>query len=76
MIRATTIAMLAAAATPALAHPGDHAGFDFAALAAHVFEPDHIIFATLAGIIGVLAYKAGRRAEARARTQEVRNDPR
>ena len=46
-------------ASPALAHPGDHAGLDLMALAGHFFEPDHIIFATLAAIIGVLAYRAG-----------------
>lgn len=49
------------AATPAFAHPGDHLGMDLVALAAHFFEPDHIIFATLAGVIGVLAYRAGLR---------------
>lgn len=65
---------IALSATPAMAHPGNHAGLDLAALAAHLFEADHIIFATLAAIIGVLAYKAGRRAE--ARKQEARHDPR
>lgn len=53
----TTFGLLAA--SPALAHPGEHGGMDFASLAAHFFEPDHIIFATIAAIVGVLAYRAG-----------------
>ena len=66
--------LLALAATPALAHPGDHLGMTLAMLAEHLFETDHIVFALLAGVIGVLAYRAGRRAEIRA--QESRHDPR
>ena len=59
-MRKPALTVLAAlAAGPAIAHPGAHAGFDLMALAAHVFEADHLVFATLAGIIGVLAYRAG-----------------
>lgn len=56
--RALTV-LPALVAGPAFAHPGEHGGLDLMALAAHFFEPDHLIFATLAGIIGVLAYRAG-----------------
>lgn len=73
-MKTTLTVLLAFAATPALAHPGDHLGMTLAMLAEHLFEADHIVFATLAGIIGVLAYRAGRKAEIRA--QEQRHDPR
>lgn len=67
---------LMASTAPALAHPGDHAGLDLLMLTRHFFEPDHIIFAMLAGAVGVLAYRAGRKAEAKAQRQEHRHDPR
>jgi hypothetical protein len=51
---------------PALAHPGDHSQFSWSALAAHLFEPDHLIFAALTIAVGFLAFRAGRRAERRA----------
>lgn len=51
---------------PASAHPGQHAGMTVVDLARHLFEPDHVIFAGLAGLVGIFAYRAGRRAEARA----------
>lgn len=60
-------------ATPALAHQGDHTGFDWMGLAAHLFEPDHIVFAAIAGLTGILAFKAGRRAEARVHATKERN---
>lgn len=53
-------------ASPALAHQGDHTHFDWAGLFAHFFETDHIVFAAIAALTGVLAYRAGRRAEAKA----------
>lgn len=49
-------------ATPAFAHQGDHTHFDLAGLIAHVFEPDHVIFAAIAVLTGVLAYRAGKKA--------------
>jgi hypothetical protein len=52
---------------PALAHPGEHGGFSLRELATHILEPDHILFAVLAAAVGVSAYRAGRRAEAKAR---------
>lgn len=62
---------------PAYAHFGDHAGLYLKDLAAHVFEPDHILFAIAAVIIGIASYRAGRRAEARMiTTKEQTRDPR
>jgi hydrogenase/urease accessory protein HupE len=58
--------LVLAASSPAFAHQGDHTHFDLAGLIAHVFETDHIVFALIAVLTGVLAYRAGRRAEARA----------
>jgi hydrogenase/urease accessory protein HupE len=49
-------------ATPALAHQGNHTHLDLAALAAHVFETDHIVFAAIAVLTGIFAYRAGKRA--------------
>ncbi len=64
-------------ASPALAHQGDHTGFDIAGLLAHVFETDHIVFAAIAVLTGILAYRAGRRAEARVHAaKEISRDPR
>lgn len=53
-------------ASPAFAHFGDHTVFALMDLLAHVFETDHIVFAAIAVLTGVLAYRAGRRAEARS----------
>jgi hypothetical protein len=50
------------AAAPASAHPGDHSRFSFTDLAAHVFEVDHLVFLALIVIVGLLAYRAGRRS--------------
>ena len=61
--------LLASLATPALAHPGDHLGMTLAMLAEHLFETDHIVFALIAGAVGVLSYRAGRKAEIRAQEQ-------
>ena len=51
---------------PALAHQGDHAGMTLREIVSHVFETDHIVFAAIAVITGILCFRAGRRAEARA----------
>jgi hydrogenase/urease accessory protein HupE len=56
----------------AFAHPGEHAHLDWASALAHLFEPDHIFFAAVTVIASVLAYRAGRRAEARAIEKLVR----
>lgn len=64
-------------AFPAFAHQGDHTHFDWAGLLAHVFEPDHVIFAGIAVVAALIAYRAGRRAEARAiARKETGHDPR
>lgn len=79
LIGSATLALLA---SPAFAHQGDHAHFALAALLAHVFETDHIVFAAIAALTGIFAFKAGRRAEARAQAaksnlkQERNHDPR
>ncbi|MCU0818457.1 MAG: HupE/UreJ family protein [Beijerinckiaceae bacterium] len=54
------------------AHPGEHAHLGFVAALAHLFEPDHLLFAAITVIASVLAYRAGRRAEARAIEKLVR----
>ena len=60
------ITALSLLATPAGAHVGDHGGMTLSQLAEHFFETDHIVFAVLIVVAAVLAYRAGRRAEARA----------
>ena len=66
------IAILAFA-TPAMAHPGDHATMSWGQLVIHYAEPDHLAFLALTVVVGWLAYRAGRRAEARQSAR--RNDP-
>jgi hypothetical protein len=51
----------------ALAHPGDHSHFDAAHLLEHLLEPDHLIFIALIAVVAVLAFRVGRRIEARER---------
>lgn len=51
---------------PAIAHQGDHAGMALREIISHVFETDHIVFAAIAIVTGILCFRAGRRAEARA----------
>jgi hypothetical protein len=60
-------ACLALGLTAASAHPGDHAGFGWTALAMHLIEPDHVVFIALIVLVGVLAFRIGRRTERRAR---------
>lgn len=62
--------------TPALAHQGDHTGFDWAGLLAHVFETDHMVFAAIAVVTGILCFRAGRRAEAKAISKRHQGDRR
>ena len=59
------IVALLASAAPAAAHFGDHGGMMLSQLASHVFETDHIVFAAVAVVVGILSYRAGRRAEQR-----------
>jgi hypothetical protein len=60
--------------SPAAAHQGDHSGFDFASLVLHVLEPDHVVFAAIAVLTGILAYRAGKRAGAAGQESKVGRD--
>lgn len=51
---------------PAFAHVGEHGGMTLSRLLSHLFETDHVVFAAIAVTVGILSYRAGRRAEARA----------
>jgi H+/gluconate symporter-like permease len=62
-------ACLALGSTAASAHPGDHAGFSWTALAMHLIEPDHLVFIALIVAVGIVAFRLGRRTERRARDQ-------
>jgi hypothetical protein len=57
-------------ASPAFAHVGDHAHFDLMGMLAHLFEADHLVFAGITVIATVLAFRAGRRAEAKVRIRQ------
>ena len=61
--------LLAFVPTAAHAHPGDHSQFGWLGLAAHLFEPDHLIFIALMIVVGFLAFRAGRRAERQAQAR-------
>ena len=60
-------ACLGLAPTAASAHPGDHSTFGWASLAMHLIEPDHLVFVALIVLVGLLAFRLGRRAERRVR---------
>jgi hypothetical protein len=70
--------LIAVASTPAFAHVGDHSFVRTTADAMwHVLEADHIVFAVLTVLVGVMAYRAGRRAVARVHVnKDKRHDPR
>jgi hydrogenase/urease accessory protein HupE len=70
---ATLAAMLPA--TPALAHPGEHGHMSLTELVAHYAEPDHLAFLALTVLVGVLAYRAGRRTEARKAAARMHRGP-
>lgn len=73
-MRLIAAVFLLLAATPLLAHPGDHAGLSVAAFSWHVLlEPDHLFFVMLTAAVGVVAYRMGKRSalkEARAETKK------
>ena len=71
---AMSLAVPATRTVPAAAHVGEHTGMSLSQLASHVFETDHIVFATIAVAVGILAYRAGRRAEARAIAVRSKDD--
>jgi hypothetical protein len=64
-------ACLALGSTAASAHPGDHAGFGWMSLAVHLIEPDHLVFIALIVLVGVLAFRIGRRTERRGRDRSA-----
>lgn len=55
-----------------LLHIGDHTGFTLRQLATHVLEPDHLAFAAVTILVGIGAYRYGRRVEARMRIESDR----
>lgn len=57
---------LLALASPAAAHPGNHAGMALIEFVQHYAEPDHLAFLALTIVVGVAAYRHGRRVEAKA----------
>jgi hypothetical protein len=61
--------LLPTLAGPAAAHPGDHTRMPLTELISHYAEADHLAFLALTVIVGWLAYRAGRRAEARVRIE-------
>lgn len=68
--------LVLASIVPAAAHVGDHAHFDFVGAIAHLLEPDHLVFAGVTVIATVLAFRAGRRAEAKAQVKREHRDGR
>jgi hypothetical protein len=61
-----------------LLHIGDHTGLSFNALGLHLLEADHLFFAAMTVVVGISAYRYGRRVEARVRLEnkDTRHDPR
>jgi hypothetical protein len=56
------------AASTAFAHPGDHSRMSPLEFIQHYAEPDHLAFLALTVIVGVLAFRWGRRVEAKVRS--------
>ena len=66
---ATAIATTIAAA-PAHAHSGEHGHMSLLELARHFAEPDHLAFLAATVLVGWLAFRWGRRIEARAQARQ------
>ena len=64
-IRLVIALSLMALASPAFAHPGNHAGMGLIEFVQHYAEPDHLAFLALTVIVGIAAYRHGRRVEAK-----------
>lgn len=73
--RFALVTLLLAVPGTALAHPGNHGGMSVSEVIRHYAEPDHLAFLALTVIVGVLAFRWGRRIEARNRVT-VREDRR
>ena len=59
-------------------HIGDHSTLRIDQLPWHLLEADHVVFMAFALIVGVMAYRHGRRVEARVQAQrkDKPHDPR
>ncbi len=62
-------------ASPAFSHPGNHAGMGFIELVQHYAEADHLAFLALTVIVGIAAYRHGRRVEAKAQVTRKQVSP-
>jgi hypothetical protein len=68
---------IALSALPAHAHPGSHAHLGLLETIQHYAEPDHLAFLALTVFVAWVAFRVGRRAEARAqRASESRKQGR
>ena len=74
LLRFTIAVGLAGLAAPVLAHPGGHAHMSLVEIAKHYAEPDHLAFLALTAIVGWLAFRWGRRVEAKARAVVRKNE--
>ena len=63
------LAALVVTTRNATAHPGDHVQMSVTELIVHYAEADHLAFLALTVIVGWLAYRAGRRTEARVQAK-------
>ena len=70
------LAALAVTTQTAIAHPGDHVQMSVTELIAHYAEADHLAFLALTVIVGWLAYRLGRRTEARVRAKSRNHEGR
>jgi len=68
--RAVPAALGIAIATTASAHPGNHTHMSLLDVVQHYAEPDHLALLALTVIVGVLAYRWGRRIEAKAHAKQ------
>ena len=74
LTRSIIVFSFAVAGTPAFAHPGGHSHMSIREIVQHYAEPDHLAFLALVVIVGVLAYRFGRRIEAKANAKPARRD--
>ncbi len=63
-----------AVVTPVAAHPGDHVRLSAVELIQHYTEPDHLAFLALSALVGCVAYRHSRRAEARQNVTVAKRD--
>jgi hypothetical protein len=60
----------------AAAHPGNHTQMTLIELVRHTAEADHLAFLALNVIVGILAFRAGRRAEAKVMVKRLDQEKR